>query len=141
MEKFKQKLKTRLCLGGIYCIVIAALLVITKILAINDTATSFNLGFTAGIEAIVIFHLIKYRKALHDEEKLKEIYVQENDERKKYIDAQIGGTGFNMVLLIMILAMLVSGYFNQIVFATLLACVVGICLLKGALKIYYNSCV
>lgn len=139
MEKYKHKLRLRLVFGGVYCILIIALSIISKILVLEDHATSFALGFGVGLLVVVLYYMNRYRRALKSEEKLQELYIEENDERQRHIDAKIGGTGLNISILAFALAMLVSNYFNLIVFFTLLASTMFLVVLKAVLLKYYNK--
>lgn len=139
MEKYKRKLRQRLVLGGAYCIIVLLLTIVSNVVGLEDHATSFALGFGVGILAVVIYYINKYRLALKSEEKLQELYVEENDERQQHINAKIGGTGLNISILSLALAMLVANYFNQIVFFTLLAATLFLVIVKAILLKYYNA--
>ncbi len=139
MESFRQRVRNRLIFAGIYCAIILILTAISRIVGLNNSATDFTLGFGIGIEVVVIFIMGKNLGALKNEDKLKKLYVEENDERQKYIDAKIGGTGINIALVSLSLAMLISNYFSQIVFFTLLSTTLFIVAIKFALKIYYSK--
>ncbi|MFY9174285.1 MAG: hypothetical protein WAO24_02915 [Peptococcia bacterium] len=139
MEKFKQKLGHRIIMGGVYCLAVVALTIISKIYSLDDHATSFALGFGVGLLAVVIYYMNKYRRALKSEEKLQELYIEETDERQQYINAKIGGTGLNISILVIALAMLVANYFNLIVFFTLLATTMFLVIVKAVLLKYYSS--
>lgn len=139
MEKYKRKLRQRLVLGGAYCIIVLLLTIVSNVVGLEDHATSFALGFGVGILAVVIYYMNKYRLALKSEEKLQELYIEENDERQQHINAKIGGTGLNISILSLALAMLVANYFNQIVFFTLLAATLFLVIVKAILLKYYNA--
>lgn len=139
MEIFKQKLRNRLIFAGIYCAIILILIFVAGYIGLNDSATSFALGFGVGIEAVMIFFIVKCIIALKSEDKLKKLYIEEHDERQKHLNAMVGGAGINISILFLALAMLISNYFNQTVFLTLLAVIMFVILLKLTLKIYYNK--
>lgn len=139
MENYKRKVKNRLIFAGIYCAIILILIAVAMIDSLNDSATAFNLGFGIGIELVVIFFMGKYFGALKSDDKLKKLYVEENDERRKHIDSKIGSTGINITILFIVTAMLIFNYFNQTVFITLLAVTLFIVTVKIVLKLYYNN--
>lgn len=141
MKTFKQQLRRRIIFGGIYCVVVALLVVFYKVSGTKEVAFSFTLGFAVGIESVVIYFIAKYTAALRNEQKLKMVYIEENDEREKHISCQIGGLGIKIVLASLSVAMLVAAYINQIVFFTLLAATLFIVVIIGALKIFYNKTV
>ena len=78
------------------------------------TPLGLSLIHILGLLAVVIYYMNKYRRALKSEEKLQELYIEETDERQQYINAKIGGTGLNISILVIALAMLVANYFNLI---------------------------
>jgi len=139
MEKFKQKIKKRLIFSGVYCAVILIMIFITVFGELNSLATSFALGFGVGIGAVVVIFMWKYLEALKSAERLKALYIEENDERQKHIDAKIGGVGINMSIMSIAIAMLISNYFDKTVFFTLLAVTLFIVAVKLVLKLYYNK--
>lgn len=139
MENFRSKVSHRMLFARIYCLIIFLLLAVSIIIKIDSNATAFNLGFGVGIESVVIFYMLKYSKALKNEEKLKELYIEENDEREKLIETKIGSTGLIISLMFIVLAMLVSNYFNKTVFFTLLAVTMFIVMVRLALKLYYKE--
>lgn len=139
MENFQKKVHKRLIFAGIYCAIVLTLIAVSMIIGLDDSATAFTLGFGIGIETVVIFFMGKYLGALKSEDKLKKLYIEENDERRKHINAQIGGTGINISILFFALAMLVFNYFNQTVFFTLLAVTLFNVIVKIVLELYYNK--
>ena len=139
MEKFKKELYNSLIFGGIYCVLIVILNALAIIFDINDEATMFTLGFSVGIGAVIISFMVKYYRALENEELLKKLYIEENDERLKHINTKIGGTGINIFILLLVLAMLISNYFNKTIFFTLLAVTLSVVGIKIILKLYYSK--
>lgn len=139
MQLFRQKIKTRLTFGGLYCALVLVLVGILRTFGLEENNLDFTIGFAAGIEAIVIYYMMQSIAALKSEEKLKKLYIEENDERNKLIKEKVGGSVINFVLLSLSLAMLISGFFNKIVFFTLLATVLYITVVMLVLKIYYNK--
>ncbi len=57
---------------------------------LNDSALGFITGLTFGIEIICIFWVFKIRKALKDDKMLRELYIDEHDERKNFIKLKSG---------------------------------------------------
>lgn len=139
MENYRQKVRNRIIYAGVYCAIVLIMTAAAKIMNLDDSATSFNLGFGFGIGAVMIFFMIKYRGALRSEDKLKKLYIEENDERQKHVDAQVGRTGINISIMSLVLAMLISNYFNRTIFFTLLAATLFIVAVKVVLSFYYNK--
>lgn len=67
MMEFKQQLKRRIYLGGIYCVVVALLVILSRIFDAENMAFAFSLGFAIGIEFVAFYFIAKYRAALRDE--------------------------------------------------------------------------
>jgi hypothetical protein len=103
----------------------------------------YVLGFSGGLSLAVAFLLIrsvaKYTKALQSEEILKELYIEETDERNVTIRTKTGGTAINIILGTLICAALVGGIFNEIVFYTLFATLLFVSSVILILKFYYKK--
>ena len=145
MEHFRDVLKKRLALAGLYNACMIALIALGSFLgrkyAVPDFIMGFNTGVCVGVQAVMIYYMGKYISALKSEEKRKALYIAENDERSKYIQAQIGGVGINIILGGLALGTIVSGFFQETVFYTMLGTLIVSVLVKGALKLYYNKTV
>ncbi|NLM46129.1 MAG: hypothetical protein GX200_04955 [Firmicutes bacterium] len=141
MMEFRQELKRRICGGGVYCLVVAFLVIFSRAFDVESLAFSFSLGFAIGIEFVVLYFIAKYRAALKDEQKLKLLYIEENDEREEHINLLIGKSGIKIILVSLSVAMLIAAYINQIVFFTLLAATLYTVVVVGALKIFYKKTV
>lgn len=139
MENYKKKLKNRSIFAGIYIFATILLNVLATIFNNQSHATGFALGASTGIGAIMIAIIIKYRGALKNEEKLKQLYIAEQDERRIFINSKIGGTGIVIAIMLLGLATIIANYYNMTVFITLLATVFFLSILKGTLKAYYNK--
>lgn len=102
-----------------------------------DFFKGFQSGAAAGLLVCAAVLVIKYRKILKDEEAVRNYYIKEHDERNAVIWAKSGGTVLYTCGVLIIGAAVVAGYFNQIVFITLLLCGVFLLIVKKALVIYY----
>ncbi len=145
MEKYKEVVEKRIKL---FTSVIAF---ITSVFAFNgvfhftpvgkENISDFILGFQFGIlillDMLLIRKLSSYRSALKDNAKLKVLYIKENDERLKMIQEKIGIMGFNVAVIGLILIAITAGYFNEVVFFSLLGAVIFIVTIKACLKLYY----
>lgn len=76
---------------------------------------------------------------MKSEEDLKKLYIKETDERRVAVMTQAGRTGLYIVFVMLIMAMLISGYFSKIVFFTLLGVVLFTSLVMLLTKLYYNK--
>lgn len=144
MERYKKTLKTRIAL---FRIVILLNVILSVSLRFMDTKgkipnavrniTDFQTGFMLGLAIVSLFILIKYCKLLKNERMLREAYLKETDERMILIRSKAGMPALLITSVIMIFAGIIAGYFNIIVFYSLLA--TGVCqlLLGVSLKFYY----
>ena len=148
MEKFRNVLKKRLALmiafDGLAVILIALTGFYGKITAGgSENLADFIEGSQAGtffvLQFMVLVSLVNYVTALKSESKLKKLYIEEKDERRKLIQDKIGGVGFNFVLGAIATATVMAGFYHQIVFATLTGVMIFMALVKGFLKVYYRN--
>ncbi|MGE5494946.1 MAG: hypothetical protein ACM3S4_06580 [Burkholderiales bacterium] len=65
---------------------------------IETNALSFTLGACVGTLALVIFLLRKYALAMKNEESLKRLYIEETDERHRFIVSKTGGAAINIAV-------------------------------------------
>lgn len=147
MESFKGILKKRLALMSLCNILAFAFIVLTGIYGnmtvggsenIAEMIRGFQVGVFSSLQLMIGIYIIKYIKALRIGDELNKLYIEEKDERTKFIKDKIGGVGFNFCLGVIATATVISGFFHQIVFATLLGVLIFIVLVKAFLKIYYK---
>ena len=81
----------------------------------------FQCGLTDGLGILALLLILRYKKALENEEKLRQLYNREKDERMSAIKSKAGMPLLLITSLAMILAGIVAGYFHVIVFYTLIA--------------------
>ena len=143
MESFRVKLKKRLVVSVFYNAAVLLLVfgihIAGRKYSASDVAIGFSSGILVGLQAVMIFFMAKYWAALRNEQKLRALYIEEQDERSKYIETQIGGMGINMIIAGLTLGVVVAVYINTLVFFTLLATLMFCLLVKGSLKLYYRK--
>ena len=141
MEQYRKKLRTRIILFSFLLLLFVGLLLYNQFGApdtIKDSLSfSFQCGFSAAGSLALVSMLVRYRRALSNEQKLKVLYNQENDERMKTIRAK---AGVPMVLILSIILVLVGniiGYFNETVFFVLICVAIFQLFASAAVKFYY----
>ena len=154
MEQYKEKLKITNIFLTIGCVVLA----VFAILAIGSELGWFRIlkpiagdshwqsawfgfvtGASCGIFALMLFSLIRNRRALKDEKKLKKLYVKEYDERTIQIVTLARNTAMQILLIGGLVAAVIAGYFSIPVSLTILACVF-VSSITGLLLVgYYNK--
>ncbi|MBD5449832.1 MAG: hypothetical protein HDR28_06705 [Lachnospiraceae bacterium] len=68
---------------------------------------------------------------------IREFYFKEHDERMAAIREKSGGNVMDTSGIVIIMAGVVAGYFNPVVFGTMIICGVFLLLVKKLLHIYY----
>lgn len=144
MEKFREKIRVRtLCT----LVIVVSLAVSYLILFLNQDKLpkipSFIMGFHTGVLCgfglLLIRDIFKNLRAMKDEKELKKLYIEENDERKIMIMQKTGAMGMTICTIGLGFATVISGFFNEIVFFSLLGATVFTTLIKGLFKIYYYN--
>lgn len=143
MEKFRQKIQLKIILISLTVLSIAvAYLVLLSGKIINppsvpDFIKGFNMGAFAGVQLTLAFFIVKYVVSLRKEASLKKLYIEQNDERRKLILQKTGDVGMTLGSIGFAVATIISGFFSETVFLTLLCATVFISLIRGACKLYY----
>lgn len=108
---------------------------------LNDSALGFINGLTLGIEIICVFWVYKIRKALKDDKMLRELYIDEHDERKNFIKLKSGSNLIGKIALGIFAASILASYFNMVVFYTLVITGIFLILVSLSLKLYWRKMV
>ena len=154
MESFKDKLKIQNISNAI-CIVILALFNIFRILSKaglipgltpvvedgnwEEMWSGFATGATTTMLGFMIVTVIRNHKALKDEQKLKKLYVKENDERTIQIWTSARAAAFQTFLLLGIVAAIIAGYFNMTVCSTIIATLFCASMVVIGFSFYYSN--
>ncbi len=146
MEEFKKRLKVRIILLSIGLIVfIAANIVLSLSLgqwreaAFQSFVNGFQTGLGAFFFVLLVLFIIQYAQSVRSEVKLKQLYIEETDERKLLIYQKSGAIGMNAAIIGLAGASILSGYFNTTVFITLLSACLFVSVIRGVLKLYYRT--
>ncbi|WP_339282720.1 hypothetical protein [Paenibacillus sp. FSL R5-0486] len=142
MDKYKIKIKTR---KNVLSLVAAATLLIYVGLIfyrgglpdLPSFIKGFHTGAFIGVEVAVAFFLVRYIKASNNEAELKKQYIEENDERSVMILQRAGTLSTAIILIGMGIASVIAGFFNPLIFYTLLTCLLFILIVFFALWMYY----
>ena len=153
MEEFRVKLKVENRITAVLCIILAifsalgfaaeaGLVELTPVSGDSHWQSMWRgmvSGASMGVLALMIVSLIRSRKALRDDKKLKKLYVEMNDERQIQIWTSARASSMQVTLLLGLVAGLVVGYFNATVGITILAVETIHALVGFAFKIYYSK--
>ena len=99
----------------------------------------FISGACSGVLLLLVLGIIRCAMALKNEEKLKKLYVEENDERMGMVRRMAGATAAASVLPIGIVAAIIAGVFSITVSLTIICCITVESLLILGFKFYYQS--
>lgn len=104
-----------------------------------DFYQGFIAGIAAGLSLMLVVGLVRNLMAILKEERLKALYIKENDERRAAVYTNGRGLGAQIFLLASIPGMVVAGYFSAAVFFTMVACVLGLSVCCALGKLYYSK--
>lgn len=127
MENFKITIKRRIILFSVITLLAVVLGVYDFFVMSNlgeesiaeGTVTGFQFGIIFAIGLLTLFQRIKLSMVIKDDKKLKILYNKEHDERLKTIRSKAGMPMLMITSIIMLIAAVIAGYFNIIVFSTL----------------------
>ena len=143
MEQFRKKLKSRILLLSALSLITALVGVYDVFFASETLRNMIVFEFLGGVLAAICIlsslNIIKYNKILKDDNKLKLEYNKENDERFKTIKSKAGLPIVPVLSILMIISGIIAGYFNIIIFYTLI--IVAMCqiLISGFIKLIYTK--
>lgn len=148
MEAFVSTLKRRVALyAALLVLFVAASAIVplfrTEMPGVDEhtlgMARGFQSGMFAGLSLLLVWQLIVALRALRSEDARRRLYVQENDERRRFILDKMGGFAYNLAMGVVGAAGCIAGYFNLVVSSTLILTLVGMALLKACFKVYYRN--
>ena len=99
----------------------------------------FIAGAAFGIMALLAVGVVLNLRAMRSGAALKRRYAKENDERQAEICKRARSSGLTITIFVLLLAVIVSGYFNVTVSLTCLACLFVTALAGNLSKLYWNS--
>lgn len=125
MNNYKKTIKKRILLLALPIILAVTLGVYDVFWAspeIKETSIyGFQVGIIISLGLLATITVIRYRTLLKDESKLLLQLNRENDERIKAIKAKAGIPMLPIMSALIIIAGVIAGYFNNLVFITLIA--------------------
>lgn len=141
MEKFRKKVEKRLKIDAMICTcslaLYFALIFLTK--GASDFAQGVSMGVFIGMEFVAVYNLARTYAALHNEEKLKEMYIKETDERNIAIQKETSQKGSTISMLGIAMAAIAAGFFDKKICFTLVAALLFSALVTIIVNAYYNK--
>ncbi len=124
MEVYRSKLKRRILLLSIL-VLFSAVLGVYDVFFQTDISKSgifcFQCGLTTAIAIIAAIQIMRFKGVLSNDEKLKVQFNKENDERLRAIKAKAGMPMLMVTSIMIIVAAIIAGYFNTVIFITLVS--------------------
>ena len=141
MEEFRNDLKRKLNLYALLCCLYPLFLIGSKVIFKNsgDFAQGLVLGICMSSMIVSIYFLVRNYTVLHNEEKLKKLYIELNDERNVSISKETMKTSSKICIVVTALACIVSGFINEIVCITLSADLLISAVITVAVQMYYKK--
>lgn len=154
MEAYKKEVKTRMQYEFAFALLLIPFAVITLIhffhvdpvlygSAVKDFFGGFFNGVRAPLVAAFSFYLfcLAYRdyKAWKDEKALKEMRVEEHDERQQLILQQASTRASFITMYTLLVAAVIAGWFNSLISITLLVVWCFMAIVKIVTKNIYNA--
>ena len=89
--------------------------------------------------AFIIYKVVYYGRILGSETYAKSVLIKKNDERLLFIKQKYSQFTVKMVVFLLIIGIIVSGFINTVVFTTLCAVLAGVGLTWLLTAIYYRN--
>ncbi|MDU5149143.1 hypothetical protein [uncultured Anaerococcus sp.] len=103
---------------------------------ISDSTLGFINGLTLGIEIVSVFWVFRIRKALRDDNLLRELYIKEFDERENLVKLKSGSILISKIAIAIFLVSIITSFFNIVVFYTLVITGISLIMVSLFLKLY-----
>ena len=111
--------------------------------ALTQGASDFARGLTAGVlcglEVTAVFNLVRLFMISHDDEKLKQLYITETDERNISIEKESAKKSQLIIMFGIAVADIVFGYFDETVAKVLSTVLMLSAVVTIAVRKYYDT--
>lgn len=141
MEEFRKKYEKRFRFTSIMCCILPAAFFAARHFSQNTSEFAQGLvyGLFVALMVAAIAACTSMGVTLRNEEYLKKKYIEENDERNAEIAKKTMHTSSLISLYLTAIAVIVSGFFNEIVSITLCIDVLVGAIITVAVKTYYKK--
>ena len=125
MEEFQRGIHTKIKLYHLISAISFLVILIPTTLDVqiwvkDDFTHGVQIGVFIGLQIIFLLKSKKLRASLKNTQKLKQLYIEMNDERKKMIEAKSESMSFTIMAGSIAIATIVLGYYNHTIFLTLI---------------------
>ena len=141
MEEFKKKLQKKLWISTFCCMFVPVVLIVMQIITKKDVdyASGMIYGAVSGALVTAVFNLARMYSALHNEDKLKKMYIEETDERNIMLNKETCNTALIISLICISFASVIASFFNIGISIALAAAACFTALVTVVVRIYYNK--
>lgn len=139
MEKFRKQLIFRTVFVFIFVVLIAAAyIVIYANIDEKPVSAAYSSGFCTGLLAAAAVYAARYIPAFKDEEKLKKLYVAENDERERFIREKTASGSFSVFAFILGAGIVISTLVSPATASVLAVVLAVMVLVKMIFNFYFR---
>lgn len=141
MEKFRKKIKKRFWISTFVSLFVPLVLIALQIITKKDVdyASGMIYGAVSGALVTAAFNIARIYSALHNEEKLKKMYIEETDERNIMLNKETGNTALIISLVCISFASVIASFFNIGISIALAAAACFTATVTVIVRIYYNK--
>ncbi|WP_294410845.1 hypothetical protein [uncultured Ruminococcus sp.] len=141
MEKFRKKIKKRFWISTFVSLFVPLVLIALQIITKKDVdyASGMLYGAVSGALVTAVFNIARMYSALHNEEKLKKMYIEETDERNIMLNKETGNTALIISLVCISFASVIASFFNIGISIALAAAACFTTMVTVIVRIYYNK--
>ncbi len=141
MEEFRKKVHKRVVIDSLICgnaiLLYMALLFFTK--GASEFGQGISIGLFCGFEIVAVYTLAKNFTALYNDDRLKEMYINENDERNLAIAKETSQKSSLITVILTALAAVAAGFFDVKICLTLVAALLLSTVVNIIVNIYFNK--
>lgn len=147
MEAYRNQLRGRIGWLAAGILLVALLMLVSSDVidvglpadGVGDYVHGMQAGLCAALLVLLVLQTARYQRVQHSPKLLERMYLQETDERNRFIRDKIGGIGYNAAILFFSIATVTAALFNETVFFTLLASVAIMVFIRAGLKLFYRA--
>ncbi len=141
MKEFRKKYENKLKISIFMCLTMPIAFFTAQFLVKGGSEFSQGLvtGLFSALMVTAVFSLVSTYVILHNEEQLKKRYIEENDERNNEIAKKTMQTSSLISLYLTAIAVIISGFFSEVVSITLAIDVMVGAIITVAVGTYYKK--
>lgn len=139
MEDFRIKLNKKTRIYALLFFMSIAGIVLLAAFGKNNSGFNASSGFFGGMAAVSGVNFFKMRKALRDDNVLRQVFIAKTDERTISIERETSAAMFNIIFICLSAATIISNFFSSTVSSTLSICLAFIALTYGVVSAYFNK--